>query len=289
MNILITGSKGQLGSEIQNLSSDYSKYNFFYTDIEELDITNFQAVDDFFKINNIACVINCAAYTAVDKAEEDNKMAMLINSNAVKYLSQVSARYNSLLIHISTDYVFDGKSHRPYIENDKVNPTSFYGKTKLEGENQIIANAKKALIIRTSWLYSEFGNNFVKTMIKYGRERKSLKVVFDQIGTPTYARDLSKVLLDIISQTHNVSGTEIYHYSNEGVISWYDFAKAIMELAEINCKIYPIETKDYSLPAPRPFYSVLNKTKIKDHFNLYIPYWKDSLDECLHRIHCKKI
>ncbi len=285
LNILVTGCNGQLGKEICKLSPVYSDYHYFFTDIDELDITNYETLENFFSHTKIDCIINCAAYTAVDRAETDIKAASLLNTLAVKYLSIFSEKYNSLLIHISTDYVFDGKNYKPYIENDKTNPISVYGKTKRESENQIISCAKKAVIIRTSWLYSSYGSNFVKSIIKYAKEREKLNIVFDQIGTPTYARDLAKTIFDIITQiNHKKNTVEIYHYSNQGVISWYDFAKAIIEISNINCIVNPIETKDYPTPAPRPYYSVLNKNKIKKYYNINIPYWKDSLKKCIKKI-----
>ena len=280
-NILVTGSKGQLGNEIQKLASSYPSIKFYFTDVEELDITDVEQLDKFFIENKIDFIINCAAYTAVDKAETDRKLADLINVTAVKYLAEISKKFKTTLIHISTDYVFDGRNYKPYVETDKPNPISYYGQTKLNGEIQIEKYAGNAIIIRTSWLYSGFGNNFVKTMIKYGNERDSLKVVADQVGTPTYAGDLAKAILKIIPELKNINGIEIYNFSNEGAISWYDFAEAIMKLKNINCKIIPIESKDYPTPAPRPFYSILNKAKIKNDFSIEIPYWLDSLEKCL--------
>ncbi|MEI6822054.1 MAG: dTDP-4-dehydrorhamnose reductase [Bacteroidota bacterium] len=280
-NILVTGSNGQLGNDLRIISNQYPDYKFIFTDVEELNITDYQLLDKFFSENKIDFVINCAAYTAVDKAEQDEVMARFINVNAVKYLSQMCKKHNVFLIHISTDYVFDGHSYKPYIESDSINPVSMYGKTKADGEQEVIHQAGNAIIIRTSWLYSSFGNNFVKTILKYGKERGKLNVVFDQIGTPTYAADLAKAILDIIPKLNKTRAHAIYHYSNEGVTSWYDFAKEIIELSDINCIINAIETKDYPLPATRPQYSILNKTKIKQEFNITIPYWKDSLKRCL--------
>jgi len=280
INILITGSNGQLGNEIKALTSQYPDYHFIFTDIGELDITEYQQIDLFFKENKISYIINCAAYTAVDKAESEIDTARYINVNAVKYLSQIARKNHAFMIHISTDYVFDGKNFKPYTENDLICPTSAYGKTKAEGETEVRNYAEKAIIIRTSWLYSSFGNNFVKTILKYGKERGKLNVVFDQIGTPTYAGDLAKTILDIIPQLNTKSEIDTYHFSNEGVCSWYDFAKEIVELSDFECIINPIETKDYPLPAPRPHYSVLDKSKIKNEFNISIPYWKDSLKNC---------
>jgi dTDP-4-dehydrorhamnose reductase len=279
--ILITGSNGQLGNEIKSLSTNYPDYNFIFTDVEELNITDYQQIDQFFKINNIQFIINCAAYTAVDKAEQESDLARYINANAVRYLSQIAKKNHAFMIHISTDYVFDGKNHKPYTEKDLICPTSAYGKTKAEGENEVRNHAEKGIIIRTSWLYSSFGHNFIKTILKYGKERGKLNVVFDQIGTPTYAADLAKAILDILPQLTSKTSIETFHYSNEGVSSWYDFAKEIITLSDIDCIINPIRTEDYPLPAPRPYYSVLDKAKIKKEFNIEIPYWKDSLKKCL--------
>ena len=278
-NILVTGANGQLGSELQSLSQNYN-YNFYFTDKNELDITDRLKLEKFVNENNIKIIINCAAYTAVDKAEEEKELAEMINNKAVGYLSQISKEKDIFLIHISTDYVFDGKNYKPYTEEDKTNPQSIYGVTKLKGEEAFINSGAKGIIIRTSWVYSSFGNNFVKTMLRLSKERDELGVIFDQVGTPTYAKDLARAILDIIPQIQN-SKLSIYNYSNEGVLSWYDFAKEIMRMAKLKCQINPIETKDYPTPATRPHYSLLNKTKIKKDFNLTIPYWKDSLDECL--------
>ncbi len=282
-NILVTGSKGQLGSEIKELSSNYS-YNFFFTTRDDIDITNKENVRNFCQINSINVIINCAAYTAVDKAETDIENADLVNRKAVKKLALVSKELNIKLIHISTDYVFDGKNFKPYCEEFQTNPQSVYGKTKLEGELEFInINPKNSLIIRTSWVYSYYGNNFVKTMLRLGKEKESLGVIFDQVGTPTYAVHLAKTILDIIPQIDNEK-VDIYNYSNEGVLSWYDFATEIMKMAKLDCKINPIETFQYPTPAIRPHYSLLNKAKIKSKFNIEIPYWKDGLDDCLKRL-----
>ena len=279
-NILITGTNGQIGSEIKAISSNYS-YNFFFTDRSNIDITSKDNIKAFCETNNINVIINCAGYTAVDKAESDEINTDLINRKAVKKLALVSKELNIKLIHISTDYVFDGKNFKPYIEEFQTNPQGIYGKTKLDGENEMRdINPKNSIIIRTSWVYSSFGNNFVKTMLRLGREKESLGVIFDQVGTPTYAKDLAKTILDIIPRITNEK-VEIYNYSNEGVLSWYDFAKEIMRMAKLNCKINPIETFQYPTPAKRPHFSLLNKSKIKSTFNIEIPYWKDSLDECL--------
>lgn len=290
--ILVTGSYGQLGSEIKELSSDYKELKFLFTDVDTLDITNLKSLENFFNENPIDFVINCAGYTNVDKAETDKDAAYLINATAVKYLAELTNKKSAGLIHISTDYVFDGTGNNPYKENDATNPTSVYGETKLQGELEILAYTpltplkrgivKNSIIIRTSWLYSSYGNNFVKTMLRLGKEKKELNVVSDQTGCPTYAKDLAKVILDIINNSYDNSdpdnvGTGIYHYSNEGVCSWYDFASEIFKIANISCKINPIGTKDFPTPAKRPFYSVLNKSKIKSTFGITIPHWKDSL------------
>ncbi|ADN08308.1 dTDP-4-dehydrorhamnose reductase [Sulfurimonas autotrophica] len=281
ISILITGANGQVGSELKELSCKYNAYNFFFTDRETLDITDNKAVKKFIEDNHINTIINTAAYTAVDKAEDDVTNADKINHLAVKNLAQISKEKDIKLIHISTDYVFDGKNYKPYTEIDETNPNGVYGKTKLDGEKVLQEiKPKNSIIIRTSWVYSSFGNNFVKTMLRLGKERDGVGVIFDQVGTPTYARDLAKTILDIIPKIQN-SKLEIYHYSNEGVLSWYDFAKEIIRMAKLDCKINPIETKEYPTPAARPYYSLLNKAKIKQTFNVIIPYWKDSLDTCL--------
>lgn len=280
LNVLVTGERGQLASEIKVLSLD-NPNNFFFTDKEELDITNRESIYMFVNKHNIDIIINCAAYTAVDKAEEEKVLSDEVNHQAIKYLASISKEKSIQLIHISTDYIFDGNNCIPYIETDITNPSGIYGKTKLDGELILQEiNPKNSIIIRTAWLYSSFGDNFVKTMLSLGKEKESLEVIFDQVGTPTYARDLAKTILEILPKIEN-SEVEIYHYSNEGVLSWYDFAKEIMQMAEIECQINPIETKEYITFAKRPHYSLLNKRKIKNKFNIQIPYWKDSLDEYL--------
>ena len=279
-NILVTGGNGQLGSELKELAPTYANYHFIFTDVENLDICDHKAVATFIDKSNINTIINCAAFTAVDKAEEQFELADKINHLAVANFAQIAKDKNIQLVHISTDYVFDGTKHKPYIESDRPNPQSVYGKTKLDGElamQQI--NPQNSLIIRTSWVYSKFGNNFVKTMLRLGKERDQLSVVVDQIGTPTHAADLAEAILTILPKIKN-EVVEIFHYSNEGVCSWYDFANAIFEISEIDLKVTPIESKAYPTPAERPFYSVLNKTKIKEKFDLDIPYWKDSLKSC---------
>lgn len=278
--ILVTGSNGQLGNEIQAIANKYTDLKFFFTDVKELDICDSVAIDLYIALHKIDFIINCAAYTAVDKAEEEKALANKINIEAIENLAKASLKFNVLLIHISTDYVFDGTNHRPYLESDKTNPNSHYGYTKAEAEIIIQKTCDKAIIIRTSWLYSTFGNNFVKTMLKYGNERDELKVVNDQIGTPTYAADLASTILKLI-RNQTTKEVEIYNFSNQGVCSWYDFAKEIIEQKNINCKITPIESKDYPTAANRPFYSVLNKSKISKSLNMDIPHWKDSLKICL--------
>ena len=279
-NILVTGSNGQLGSEIR-LLSEKEKDNFFFTDKDNLNITDKDSLRDFVKKNNINIIINCAAYTAVDKAELEVGLADAINHKAVKHLAEISKEKEIKLIHISTDYVFDGTNYKPYKEGDKTNPKSVYGRTKLAGELAMQdVNPKNSIIIRTSWVYSSFGNNFVKTMLRLTDERDELNVIYDQVGTPTYARDLAKTILEILPKINNEK-VEIYNYSNEGVLSWYDFAKEIIKMAKKECIIKPIESFEYPSPAPRPHYSLLNKSKIKKDFNISIPFYKDSLDECL--------
>jgi len=281
-NVLVTGSNGQLGSELKALALNDT--HFFFTDKENLDITNQDALKAYIEINHITAIINCAAYTAVDKAEEEKIEADKINHVAVKYLAQMAKDKELPLIHISTDYVFDGRNYKPYIESDTTNPNTIYGKTKLDGERIIQEiNPKNTIIIRTSWVYSTYGNNFVKTMLRLGKERDFLNVIFDQVGSPTYAKDLAKAILDILPKIHN-DKVEIYHYSNEGVCSWYDFAKSIFTLSNLDCHVNPIETKDYPTPAARPHYSLLNKAKIKNDFSIAIPHWEQSLKRCLENI-----
>ncbi len=285
MNILVTGSYGQLGSELQKFSSNLTSLQWFFTDRDVLDITSDNDVTFFFQANKIEVCINCAAYTAVDKAEDEPELANKINAEAVKILADVCLKNNALFVHISTDYVFDGENFKPYSEDDIMNPISVYAKTKADAE--IILNSHKvnSVIIRTSWLYSATGNNFVKTMIRVGSARPEISVVSDQIGTPTWAFDLASAIFTLVSNYSGNTLKQVYHFSNEGVISWYDFAIAIMELENIPCKVIPIESKDYPVKTKRPFYSVLNKTKIKHDLKIEIPYWKDSLMKCLEEIH----
>jgi dTDP-4-dehydrorhamnose reductase len=280
--ILVTGANGQLGSEINKISGQFAEIEFCFTDVAELDITNPEKVAEFLSGFKPDFLINCAAYTNVDKAETDVATATLLNATAVGILAEQSAKIGCKMIHVSTDYVFDGNGPRPYREDDQVDPQSAYGRTKLEGELLCQKLNHESLIIRTSWLYSAFGNNFVKTMVRLGNERSELGVIADQIGTPTNAADLASAILSIISSVKSgekafVAG--IYHYSNEGVASWYDFTKAIFDIAEINCFVKPIATEDYPSPVQRPPYSVMNKSKIKLIFGLKIPHWRDSLTE----------
>ncbi|MDP3266155.1 MAG: dTDP-4-dehydrorhamnose reductase [Sulfuricurvum sp.] len=282
--ILITGENGQLGSELKELSSFYTQYEFTFVDRNTLDFSNLCKLEDYFDNKTFDVIINCAAYTAVDKAESESDLANTINHRAVSLLAKIAKKKNISLIHISTDYVFNGQNYRPYIETDPTDPQGIYGRTKRDGENAILeASPKNSIIIRTSWVYSSFGNNFVKTMLRLGKERDSLSVIFDQVGTPTYARDLAKTILDILPQIKNET-PEIYHYSNEGVASWYDFTQSIFELSKIDCSVNAITAEEYPLPAPRPHYSLLNKAKIKNDFGITIPYWKNSLKQCLEHL-----
>jgi dTDP-4-dehydrorhamnose reductase len=283
ITILVTGSMGQLGNELFIASKSYYGYEFIFTDVDKLDITDPLQTGKFIKSEKPDWIINCAAYTAVDKAESEKERAFLINSSGVENIVNAIKGTECKLIHISTDYVYNGKSNIPYSETDGTDPASIYGKSKLSGEKHALLHPE-SLIIRTSWLYSSFGNNFVKTILKLSREREFLKVVFDQVGTPTYAADLATAILSIISgviknQTAFIPG--IYNYSNEGVCSWYDFAMAINEESGSSCIIKPVLTEEYPLPAQRPFYSVLNKKKIKETYNLNLAHWRNSLKKCI--------
>jgi len=280
--ILVTGGKGQLASCIKDAAQHLENYKFIYVDLEELDIAKQIDVDVFFKDKNIAYCINCAAYTAVDKAETEHKIAKSVNEIGAKNLAEACKKNDAVLIQISTDFVFDGEQSMPYKESDKPNPISIYGITKLDGESAVIKVSEKYFIIRTSWLYSEYGNNFMKTMLKLGQERDELHVVNDQIGTPTYAGDLANVVVEIITSGSEEYG--VYHYSNEGVASWFDFAKAIFAEADIKINLSPIITSQYPTPAKRPKYSVMDKSKIKDILKIEIPKWRNSLDKCLNKI-----
>ncbi len=282
MNILLTGCNGQLGNEIQLLEKDYGQHRFFNTDVAELDITNQLAVADFVGRNEIDGIINCAAYTAVDKAEDNKELCTTLNTVAPAYLAAVVEKRGGWIVHVSTDYVFNGKAHKPYMETDTPSPDSVYGSTKLAGELGVQKFCKRAMVIRTAWLYSTFGNNFVKTMIRLGKEREELGVVFDQIGTPTYAGDLAKAIMTAVEKGIKPG---VYHFSNEGVTSWYDFTKAIHRIAGITtCKVRPIHTSEYPTPANRPHFSVLDKTKIKETYDMEIPYWEESLQKCIERL-----
>jgi dTDP-4-dehydrorhamnose reductase len=281
--ILVTGADGQLGSEIKVISPDFKHFQFYFTDVSSLDISKPAGLEDFFANNPVDYIINCAAYTQVDKAESDIEKARLLNVDAVGNLAQIAVRHQCRLIHISTDYVFDSSGQNiPFKENDPVMAKSVYGTTKLLGEEQA-KKAEKHLIIRTSWLYSSFGHNFVKTIMRLAGEREELSVVFDQVGTPCYAADLANAILTMIEISENTETFKsgIYHYSNEGVCSWYDFAVEIVKKAGLNCTIKPIETKDYPLPAKRPAYSVMNKAKIKETYGIEILHWTISLDKCI--------
>lgn len=282
MNILVTGCNGQLGNEIQLLEREYPQHQWFNTDVQELDITDVNAIVQFVLEHQIDGVVNCAAYTAVDKAEENEELCTKLNAEAPAYLASAVGSRGGWMIQISTDYVFDGTSHVPYVEDDDTCPNSVYGRTKLVGELNVQKLCEKSMIIRTAWLYSTFGNNFVKTMIRLGKERSELGVIFDQIGTPTYAHDLAHVIMTVVRKGI-VPG--VYHFTNEGVISWYDFAKAIHRIAGIKtCHVRPLHTAEYPTPARRPHYSVLDKTKIKKVYGIEIPYWEDSLKDCLEKI-----
>jgi dTDP-4-dehydrorhamnose reductase len=278
--ILVTGANGQLGSELRFLSENYP-YQFYFTDVEQLNITIGEEVEQYIAQNKIDVIINCAAYTAVDKAESDFELADLINNKAVELLSKLTEKFNAKLVHISTDYVFDGLSYIPYTPLSATIPKSTYGITKRLGEEHVVGNClKNALILRTAWVYSSYGNNFVKTILKLASEKENLNIVSDQIGTPTYARDLARFILDNLNKI-NWSGTKIFHYTNEGVCSWFDFAKMICQLKNIECDLNPIPSVSYPTPAPRPYFSVLSKEETKTYFKTPIPYWVDSLKDCL--------
>ena len=286
MKVLITGSNGQLGMSIRKLSGKFPDFQFIYTDVEELDITKLDDIRKFVIETAPDVIINCAAYTAVDKAEEEPEKARLLNATAPGLLAKAASEKNILLIHISTDFIFGGDKKTPYSEVDKPFPKSVYAKTKADGEAAVINNSKKAVIFRTSWLYSEFGHNFVKTILRIAKEKAEINVVNDQIGTPTYATDLAKVILKLLPELLKLSGeAEILHYSNEGEASWYDFAKEIVDQSGLDCKVNPISTEQYPLPAKRPAYSVLDKSKIKAKYGIIIPDWKESLNKCLAVLH----
>lgn len=282
MNILITGCNGQLGNEMQLLEKENPQHKYFNTDVAQLDITNPEAIEKFVSNNAIDIIVNCAAFTAVDKAESSQELCHLLNAKAPEYLAAAVAKRGGYLVQVSTDYVFDGTNHTPYTEDEATCPNSVYGSTKLEGEKLAMAACANTMIIRTAWLYSTFGNNFVKTMIRLGQEKPELGVIFDQIGTPTYAGDLAAAIMAAIN--HGIV-PGIYHFSNEGVISWYDFTKAIHRIAGItSCHVKPLHTAEYPTPAARPHYSVLDKTKIKQTYGIEIPYWEESLEKCVAKL-----
>lgn len=285
--ILVTGANGQLGHSIRRLAADYPQFAFVFTDVDTLDICDARAVDAFIREQQADYIVNCAAYTAVDKAEDDEALCLRINRDAVRNLGEAARAAGARVVHVSTDYVFDGTGHLPYVETDATCPASVYGRTKLAGEQVLLEVCPDAVIIRTAWLYSEFGSNFVKTMLRLGKEREQLSVVFDQVGSPTYAGDLAATILSVLAQAEEeqqafVPG--IYHFTDEGVCSWYDFAVKIMELGGVPCRVFPIESKDYPAKAARPHFSVLNKAKIKAAYKIGIPHWEVSLRECMKRI-----
>lgn len=284
----IIGCNGQLGSELRELSNGMP-VDFKFYDFPEIDITKKDELLEILKKDAPKVIINCAAYTAVDKAETEKDAALAVNAIGVKNLAEVAESLDAWLIHVSTDYVFDGTSCRPYVETDATNPQSVYGATKLQGE-VYATSYSKGIVIRTAWLYSTYANNFVKTMLRLGNERESLNVVFDQVGTPTYAHDLAAAILAVAQKsiaTNDAALAGIYHYSNEGVCSWYDFTREIFDIEKIACKLSPIETTDYPTPAKRPHFSVFNKKKIRTTFDIEIPHWKHSLIECLNKLNSK--
>ncbi len=286
MNILVTGGKGQLGCSLQKISSEYSSHTFVFTDMPEADITDMECMTRLIGKYNVDIIVNCAAYTAVDKAENDEDIARKINRDGVKVLADMAKKYDVKLVHISTDYVFSGEHYHPLHEDQVTEPVGVYGKTKLEGEREIEKSGCNAAIIRTAWLYSEFGNNFLKTMLRLGKERDSLNVVYDQVGTPTYATDLAYAIMKVVES--GINGLEVYHFSNEGAVSWYDFAKEIFAEAGIDVHVSAIESYLYPMPAKRPAYSVLSKDKIKT-IGVSVPYWKDSMKKCLNILLEEKI
>ncbi len=285
-NILITGALGQLGKSLQKVHSIYfhNHYNLFLTDIDNLDITHKQSVEKYVLENDIHLIINAAAFTAVDKAETERETAFLLNATAVGNLAQICKDNNLLLIHISTDYVFDGKSSTPYSTSALKRPISIYGQSKAAGEEHIATIGGNCAIVRTSWLYSEFGNNFLKTMLRLGREKSQIQVVSDQYGAPTYATDLALTIYNIVEKMDLLSGVNVYHFANEGVTTWFEFAQKIMEKAKLSCQVFPIPTSAYPTVAKRPQYSVFDLTQIKKDFSIEIPHWETSLDVAIKTI-----
>ncbi len=281
MQILVTGSKGQLGSELQSLAHHYPHWGFQFTDVDVLDVSSPSEINAYFKHHAVDCLVHCAGYTAVDGAENDIQAAQLVNSRAPGFMAEAASKKGALMVHISTDYVFDGKNHRPYTEQHSANPLSVYGKSKLDGEVEVIFNAKRSVIIRTSWLYSQFGSNFLKSILTKAKNGEDLKVVSDQVGSPTHAADLARAILEMIPALPKKIRGEIYHYSNQGVASWFDFARAIVDIEGMENQVVPILTKDLTTQALRPHYSVLNTQRFRDTFGLGIPYWRDSVAECL--------
>jgi dTDP-4-dehydrorhamnose reductase len=277
--ILVTGQNGQLGNELKTLSRKYAQYDYVFTDVAEMDITNEQKVGDFFEKYTPEICINAAAYTAVDKAENDKELALKINAGAVGILAANCSKVNAKFIHVSTDYVFDGTATSPYTEDHAVSPVNFYGESKLQGEVLATEKLPDAVIIRTSWVYSVFGNNFVKTMLRLMKERDSINVINDQFGSPTYAADLAEAIMQIAAAPVHKGG--IYNYSNEGIISWFDFAVAIKEIAGLNCEVKPVDTSGYPTPAKRPAYSAMSKEKIKATYQIELKDWKASLASCV--------
>ena len=278
MKILVTGANGQLGRSMRKISGDYPHHTFLFTDVPEIDITDKRQFGDFARQNAVQAIVNCAAYTAVDKAETERELAEKINCQGTKVLGETAKELNIPLVHISTDYVFCGEGCHPLKETDPTAPTGVYGSTKLDGEKALESVGCDVAIIRTAWLYSEFGGNFVKTMLRVATERDTLNVVYDQVGSPTYATDLARALMKVLD--NGIKGLNIYHFSNEGAVSWYDFAKAIFEESNINIIVNPIESDKYPSPVKRPSYSVLSKDKIKS-IGVDVPYWRDSLKICL--------
>lgn len=282
IKVLITGANGQLGHEFRDIETSYPDITFTYSDLPEVNITHIGSLEAYVKKIQPDYIINCAAYTAVDKAESDLENAELVNVQGPKNLAEVCKKFGARLIHISTDFVFDGKGNLPYEETDEPNPNSVYGHTKLNGEEAVFYTDQNSIVIRTSWLYSVFGNNFVKTMRKLGQDKESLKVIYDQVGSPTWAQDLALAIMSVIHSCNEglvVQG--VFHYSNEGVASWYDFAKEIMAGSHISCTIHPVLTNEFPTAATRPHYSVMNKAKIKNTFGITIPHWKESLTSCI--------